>query len=172
MLANRKWCYRNSSPYCNRRQFPVSDNHPTRKLVTSAPRAYLWPVRFMHSFADAMFYLWTSDKAVSSTLSKLGSFFLFQSSHACRVNISEVKSFLHNQSVWDARKPISKTSIFCVIQDGGSHVGFLFVFLGESRRRSEKLKVPRLLTSNHKLLTAVSHQRWTHQTWIKHRGQF
>ena len=29
-------------PYHNRRQFP--DNHPTRKLVTSAPRAYLWPI--------------------------------------------------------------------------------------------------------------------------------
>ena len=62
------------------------------------------------------------------------------------------------------------TSIFCVIQDGGSHVGF-FVFLGESRRGSEKLKVPKLLTSSHKLLTAVSRQRWTHQTWIKYRSK-
>ena len=33
---------------------------------------------------------------------------------------------------------------------------FFFIYLGESRRRSEKLKVPKLLTSSHKLLTAVS----------------
>ena len=44
----------------------ISDNHPTRKLVTSAPRAYLWPVGFRHSFDDAMFHVRTSDKAVSS----------------------------------------------------------------------------------------------------------
>ena len=79
----------------------------TRKLVTSAPRAYLWPVGFRHSLADAMFYVRTSDKAVLGTWAPFTLlFFLFQSSHAYRTNISEVKSFLHNQSVWDARKPI------------------------------------------------------------------
>ena len=136
MLVNRKWCYWNSSPYLQ--SSTISDNHPTQKLVISAPRAYLWPVGFRHSFADAMFYVRTSIKRCQVGELPLRSFFLFQSSHAYRANISEVKSFLLNQSVWDARKPIFYhilglkwgTSTFCVIQDGGSrsHVGFFGFF--------------------------------------------
>ena len=129
---------------------------------------YMWPqtsrshvTRLQRSHAPFAVHLWTSGGAVTGTWTSSTLFlFLFESSHVCPINICEMRSFLYYQSVWDATKPIfylhfvyeMKNLHLCVIQDGGEHVDFFSV---ESRRRSKKLKVTEILTSNNKLLTAV-----------------
>ena len=86
-------------------------------------------------------------------------FFLFESSHVYSINICQVKSFLHDQSVWDTRKPIF--SPLFVFEMKNLHPlcnsrwrrTCYFFFSGESRYK--KLNVLKLLTSYHKLPTAV-----------------
>ena len=118
---------------------------------------YMWPqtsrshvTRLQRSHAPFAVHVWTSGGAVTGTwTSSTLLLFLFESSHVCPINICEVRSFLYYQSVWDATKPgppslcHSRWRWTC------------WFFSVESRRRSKKLKVTEILTSNHKLLTAV-----------------
>ena len=130
---------------------------------------YVWPktsknhvTRLQWSRSLFAVHVWTLDKAVSGcgTPSTLFSF-LFKSSHVRPINICEVKYFLYNQSVWDVRKLIFyphfvfETKDFHPLCDSSWRRTCWFFFSSESGRRSKKLKISRLLASNHKLLTTV-----------------
>ena len=105
-------------------------------------------------------FTWTLGKAVSVSWTPSTFFlFLFESSHVLPIDIYEVKSFLYNQSIWDARKLIFQPRFVFEMKD--PHLlcnsrwrrTWWFFFSDESRRRAKKLKISRLLASNHLLHT-------------------
>ena len=80
--------------------------------------------------------------------------------------------WIYYQSVWDVRKPIFWPHFVFEMNDlhplcDSRCRRTCWFFPVESRLRSKKLKVSKLITSNHKPLTTVWRLWWTHQTWIE-----